>query len=136
MLGSVLVVMAVALLPTTAFAQPAIPNPLDALLNSPQALGQLLQRVGTYLLDQAVHGLHDLLIALTQKGVAREDAYQMVQRNAMKVWRGEGGDFLSLLKADNDVRKHLNEAELKENFDLGYHFKHVDTIFKRVFGES
>jgi PEGA domain len=66
LLGGVLVVAAVALLPTTAFAQPAIPNPLDGLLNSPQAPGQLLQRVGTYLLDQAVHGLHYLLIALTQ----------------------------------------------------------------------
>ena len=53
----------------------------------------------------------------------------------MKVWRGEG-DFLTLLKADKDVRKHLSEAELKENFDLGYHLKHVDTIFKRVFGEK
>ena len=51
----------------------------------------------------------------------------------MKVWRGEG-DFLTFLKADKDVRKHLSEAELKANFDLGYHFKHVNTIFKRVFG--
>ena len=76
-----------------------------------------------------------ILIALTQKGVAREDAYRLVQRNAMKVWRGEG-DFLTFLKADKDVRKHLSEAELKANFDLGHHFKHVDTIFKRVFGTS
>jgi len=74
-----------------------------------------------------------VLIALTQKGVAREDAYRIVQQNAMKVWRGEG-DFLSLLAADKTVRKHLSEAELKANFDLGYHLKHVDTIFKRVFG--
>src|SRR5438876_3685380 len=66
LLASVLVVVAVALVPTTFAAQPAIPNPLDGLLNSPQALGRLLQRVGTYLLDQAVHGLHDLLITLTQ----------------------------------------------------------------------
>jgi adenylosuccinate lyase len=58
-----------------------------------------------------------------------------VQRNAMKAWRGEG-DFLTLLTADPDVRKHLNEAELKENFDLGYHLKHVDTIFARVFGQT
>ena len=75
-----------------------------------------------------------ILIALTQKGVAREDAYRLVQRNAMKVWR-DGGDFLKLLKADKDVRKHLSEAELKENFDLDYHFAQVDTIFKRVFGK-
>jgi adenylosuccinate lyase len=76
-----------------------------------------------------------VLIALTQKGVAREDAYRLVQRNAMPVWRS-GGDFLTLLKADKDVRAHLSEAELAENFDLGYHFKHVDTIFRRVFGEA
>jgi adenylosuccinate lyase len=76
-----------------------------------------------------------VLIALIQKGVAREDAYAIVQRNAMRVWQGEG-DFLPLLLADNDVRKHLSEAELKENFDLGYHFKHVDTVFERVFGKT
>jgi adenylosuccinate lyase len=75
------------------------------------------------------------MIALTQKGVAREDAYAIVQRNAMRVWRGEG-DFLSLLAADKEVRKHLSAAELEENFDLGYHFKHVDTIFERVFGKA
>ena len=76
-----------------------------------------------------------MLIALVQKGVAREDAYALVQRNAMKVWGGES-DFLSLLKADPEVRKHLDEAELKANFDLAYHFKHVDTIFGRVFGKA
>jgi adenylosuccinate lyase len=76
-----------------------------------------------------------VLIALTQKGVTREEAYRLVQRNAMQVWRGEG-DFLTLLKADPDVRKHLNEAEIKANFDLGHHFKHVDTVFERVFGSA
>jgi adenylosuccinate lyase len=75
------------------------------------------------------------MIALTQKGMAREEAYALVQRNAMRVWQGEG-DFLTFLMADKDVRQHMSEAELKENFDLGYHFKHVDTIFKRVFGRS
>jgi adenylosuccinate lyase len=74
-----------------------------------------------------------VLIALTQKGVAREDAYRLVQRNAMRVWRGEG-DFLAFLKADAEVRAALSDAEIEENFDLGYHFKHVDTIFARVFG--
>jgi adenylosuccinate lyase len=88
-----------------------------------------LDRLGGLIHSQRV------LIALTQKGVGREAAYAIVQRNAMKVWRGEG-DFLSFLMADKDVRKHLSEAELKENFDLGYHFKHVDTIFKRVFGKA
>jgi adenylosuccinate lyase len=58
-----------------------------------------------------------------------------VQRNAMKVWR-EGGDFLTLLKADADVRKSMSEAELTAEFDLDYHFKHVDTIFRRVFGSA
>ena len=75
------------------------------------------------------------MIALTQKGVAREDAYRLVQRNAMPVWRGEG-DFLALLKSDKDVRAHLSETELAQMFDLQHHFKHVDTIFERVFGET
>ena len=76
-----------------------------------------------------------VLIALTQKGASREDAYKFVQRNAMPVWRGEG-DFLTLLKKDPDVKKYLSDADLEEQFDLGYHLKHVDTIFKRVFGEA
>ena len=75
-----------------------------------------------------------MLIALTQKGVAREDAYRLVQRNAMKVWSGDDNDFLALLKADKDVRAKLTDKELEANFDLDHHSKHVDTIFKRVFG--
>jgi adenylosuccinate lyase len=59
----------------------------------------------------------------------------MVQRNAMRAWQG-GGDFLALLKADKEVRAHLSEAELAANFDLDYHFKHVDTVFARVFGTA
>ena len=74
-----------------------------------------------------------VLLALIQKGVSREDAYRIVQGNAMKVWRGEG-DFLSLLRADPQVAKVLSAAELKAQFDLDYHLKHVDTIFARVFG--
>jgi adenylosuccinate lyase len=74
-----------------------------------------------------------VLIALTQKGMPREEAYRVVQRNAMRVWRGES-DFMALLKADPDVRAKLSDAEIEANVDLGYHFKHVDTIFKRVFG--
>jgi adenylosuccinate lyase len=70
---------------------------------------------------------------LTQKGISREDSYRLVQRNAMPVWRGEG-DFLTLLKADPDVSKHLSDQEIEACFDLGYHFKHVDTVFRRVFG--
>ena len=75
-----------------------------------------------------------MLLALTQKGASREDAYLYVQRNAMPVWRGEG-DFLALLKADPDVSRLISPAELDELFDLGYHLKHIDTIFARVFGQ-
>ncbi|MGX5668143.1 adenylosuccinate lyase [Rhizobium daejeonense] len=74
-----------------------------------------------------------VLLALTQAGVSREDAYRLVQRNAMKVWE-QGKDFLEELLADEEVRAALSEEEIREKFDLGYHTKHVDTIFKRVFG--
>src|SRR4029078_4106842 len=77
-----------------------------------------------------------VLLALTQKGVSREDSYRLVQRNAMRVWSGESGDFLALLKADKDVRAKLSDKELEAHFDLGHHFRHVDTIFKRVFGAA
>ncbi|WP_112323803.1 adenylosuccinate lyase [Oceanibium sediminis] len=73
-----------------------------------------------------------VLLALTQKGVSREDAYTLVQRNAMKVWE-QGADFMEELKGDADVRAVMSEAEIEEKFDLGYHTKHVDTIFARVF---
>ena len=76
-----------------------------------------------------------VLLALTQKGMSREDSYAAVQRNAMPVWRGEG-NFLDLLKKDKDVSALLSAAELESLFDLGYHTKHVDTIFRRVFGEA
>jgi len=76
-----------------------------------------------------------VLLALTQAGVSREEAYAMVQRNAMKVWE-EGADFMAELKADAEVVAALGEAGIEEKFDLGYHTKHVDTIFARVFGKS
>jgi len=76
-----------------------------------------------------------ILLDLTQAGVSREDAYRLVQRNAMKVWE-EGKDFLAELLADAEVLAALGEAKIRESFDLGYHLKHVDTIFKRVFGEA
>ncbi len=76
-----------------------------------------------------------VLLALTQAGVSREDAYRLVQRNAMKVWEA-GADFMTELKADPDVTAALSEAEIEEKFDLGYHTKHVDTIFARVFGAA
>jgi adenylosuccinate lyase len=102
---------------------------IDKLIVYPDNMQKNLDRLGGLVHSQRV------LLALTQKGVAREEAYRLVQRNAMKVW-SENGDFLALLSADPDVRKHLDEAELKANFDLAYHFKHVDTIFDRVFGKA
>ena len=74
-----------------------------------------------------------VLLALTQAGVSREDAYRLVQRNAMKVWES-GADFKTELLADNEVCAALSAEEIKEKFDLGYHTKHVDTIFKRLLG--
>ena len=76
-----------------------------------------------------------VLLALTQKGVSREDAYRLVQRNAMRVWE-QGADFMAELKADPEVTAALSDAEIEEKFDLGYHTKHVGTIFARVFGEG
>jgi adenylosuccinate lyase len=114
---------------TLDFALARLCGIIDKLVIYPGTMQKNLDRLGGLVHSQRV------LIGLTQKGVAREDAYRLVQRNAMKVWGGEG-DFLSLLKADKEVRKHLNEAELKANFDLAYHLKHVDTIFRRVFGKA
>ena len=74
-----------------------------------------------------------VLLALTQAGVSREDSYRLVQRNAMKVWE-QGKDFRAELLADADVRAALSADQINEKFDLGYHTKHVDTIFRRVFG--
>jgi adenylosuccinate lyase len=114
---------------TLDFALNRLAGIVDKLIVYPENMRANLDRLGGLVHSQRV------LIALTQKGVAREDAYRMVQRSAMKVWRG-GGDFLTLLKADKDVRKHMSEAELTAEFDLDYHLKHVDTIFQRVFGRA
>ncbi|MDZ4184344.1 MAG: adenylosuccinate lyase, partial [Desulfuromonadales bacterium] len=73
-----------------------------------------------------------ILLDLTQAGVSREDSYRLVQKNAMKVWE-EGKDFLTELLADQEVVGALGEGKIRESFDLNYHLKHVDTIFKRVF---
>jgi adenylosuccinate lyase len=114
---------------TLDFALARLAGIIDKLIVYPEAMQRNLDRLGGLVHSQRV------LIALVQKGVAREDAYRLVQRNAMKVWGGES-DFLSLLKADPEVSRHLDAAELKANFDLDYHFKHVDTIFARVFGKA
>src|SRR5918993_1385058 len=110
---------------TLDFALMRLAGLIEKLLIYPVNMQKNLDRLGGLVHSQRI------LIALTQKGASREDAYKYVQRNAMPVWRGEG-DFLSLLKKDPDVKKHLTDAEIEEQFDLGYHFKHVDTIFKRV----
>jgi adenylosuccinate lyase len=87
---------------------------------------------------ESMGGLHNsqrILLALVEHGVSREDSYSLVQRNAMRTWRGEG-NLLDLLKADPEVNAKLTDAELEALFDLEYHFKHVDTIFERVFGTA
>ena len=91
-------------------------------------------RAGMYRLGGLVHSQR-VLIALTKAGMSREDAYRVVQKNAMRVWE-KGEDFLELLKADPQVRKALKPKGLEANFDLKHHLKHVDTIFKRVFGKA
>ena len=90
-----------------------------------------LDRMGGLVHSQRV------LLALTQAGLSREDSYALVQRNAMKVWDSDGQlSLLDLLKSDPDVAERLSPGQLDELFDLGYHFKHVDTIFARVFGTA
>ena len=114
---------------TLDFALTRLASIVDKLVVYPANMQKNLDLLGGLVHSQRV------MIALTQKGVAREEAYALVQRNAMKVWQGEG-DFLAFLTADKDVRKHLSEAELKANFDLEHHLRHVDTIFERVFGKT
>jgi adenylosuccinate lyase len=114
---------------TLDFALARLTGVIDKLLVYPETMQKNLDRLGGLVHSQRV------LLALTQKGASREDAYKFVQRNAMPVWRGEG-DFLTLLKKDPDVSRLLTDAELEEKFDLGYHLKQVDTIFKRVFGRA
>jgi adenylosuccinate lyase len=112
---------------TLDFALARLAGIIDNLVVYPEAMRRNLERSGGLVHSQRV------LMALTQKGASREDAYRLVQRNAMKAWRGEG-DFLALLKADPDVTRLMNESDLAACFDLAYHLKHVDTIFARVFG--
>ncbi|MCE9650651.1 MAG: adenylosuccinate lyase [Parvibaculum sp.] len=114
---------------TLDFALMRLAGVIDKLLVYPENMQKNLDKLGGLVHSQRV------LLALTQKGVSREDSYRLVQRNAMPVWRGEG-NFLELLKADKDVSAKLSPKELEDLFDLGYHTKHVDTIFKRVFGKA
>ena len=114
---------------TLDFALVRLAGIVDKLIVYPENMQKNLDRLGGLVHSQRV------LLTLTQKGVSREDAYHLVQRNAMKAWAGEG-DLLALLKADKEVRKHLTETELAEKFDLNFHFAHVDTIFRRVFDRA
>ena len=112
---------------TLDFALARLAGVIDKLMVYPEAMRKNLDRLGELIHSQRV------LLALTEKGVARDDAYALVQRNAMRAWRGDG-EFLALLKADKEVAKVLSAQALEALFDLGYHLKHVDAIFDRVFG--
>jgi adenylosuccinate lyase len=114
---------------TLDFALARLTQVIEKLVVYPANMKKNLEHLGGLIHSQRV------LLALTQKGAGREEAYALVQRNAMPVWRGEG-DFLTLLKSDKEVRKLLAAPELEELFDLAYHLKNIDFIFKRVFGES
>jgi len=112
---------------TLDFALARLASVVEQLIVYPERMKANLDRLGGLIHSQRV------LLALTAKGAAREAAYQMVQRNAMRTWHGEGA-FIDFLRADADVIALLSEAEIGELFDLAYHTRHVDTIFRRVFG--
>lgn len=114
---------------TLDFALARLTGVMDKLVVYPERMQRNLDRMGGLVHSQRV------LLALTQAGVSREDAYTLVQRNAMKVWESDGAlSLLDLLKGDPQVTAALSEAEIEDKFDLGYHFRQVDTIFARVFG--
>ncbi|KPL55357.1 MULTISPECIES: adenylosuccinate lyase [Prosthecodimorpha] len=121
---------------TLDFALARLTGVIDKLVVYPERMAMNMDRLGGLVHSQRI------LLALTQAGVSREESYRLVQRNAMKVWdsyQRDGSasvDFLEELLADPDVRAALSEAEIREKFDLGYHLKHVDTIFRRVFGRA
>jgi adenylosuccinate lyase len=114
---------------TLDFALNRLTQVMDKLVVYPERMAKNLNRMGGLIHSQRV------LLALTQAGRTRDEAYRLVQRNAMKVWESDGAlQLLDLLKADAEVTASLSPSELEGLFDLGYHFKHVDTIFARVFG--
>jgi adenylosuccinate lyase len=114
---------------TLDFALARLTSVIDKLVVYPDNMERNMNKFRGLVHSQRV------LLALTQKGVSREDSYRLVQRNAMRVWE-QGADFMTELKADPEVRAAMTEAEIESNFDIGYHTKHVDTIFARVFGEA
>jgi adenylosuccinate lyase len=109
------------------FALARLTGVIDKLIVYPERMQANMDRLGGLMHSQRV------LLALTQASVSREDAYRLVQRNAMKVWE-KGADFLEELLGDKDVMAALSEDEIRDKFDMGYHTKNVDVIFKRVFG--
>ncbi len=113
---------------TLDFALHRLAGLIENLVIYPDNIQRNLDKLGGLVFSQRV------LLALTQKGMSREDSYAAVQRNAMKVWL-EGANFLAELKKDKDVTKLLSAKEITALFDVKYHTKHVDTIFKRVFGK-
>ncbi|BCA57986.1 adenylosuccinate lyase [Sphingomonas sp. HMP6] len=116
---------------TLDFALARLTGVMDKLVVYPARMDKNLNKMGGLVHSQRV------LLALTQAGVSREDAYRLVQRNAMKVWDSDGAlSLMELLKADPEVTAALSVAEIEDKFDLGYHLKHVDTIFTRVFGDA
>ena len=114
---------------TLDFALVRLAEVIDRLIVYPEAMRANLEMLRGLLFSQKV------LLALTQAGMSREDAYRLVQRHAMSVWNG-GGGFLDLLRADPEVTRHLDAASLETLFDLRDYIKHVDTIFGRVFGRD
>jgi adenylosuccinate lyase len=113
---------------TLDFALGRLTGVIDKLLIYPERMQKNLDRMGGLVHSQRV------LLALTQAGISREDSYHIVQRNAMKVWESDGAELLmELLKADPDVAAKMTASEIEDRFNLDYHFKHIDTIFDRVF---
>lgn len=116
---------------TLDFALARLTGVIDKLVVYPERMQKNLDRMGGLVHSQRV------LLALTQAGLSREDSYGLVQRNAMKVWESDGQlSLLDLLKNDPEVSQRLSAEELNALFDLDYHFKHVDTIFDRLFGPT
>lgn len=114
---------------TLDFALARLTGVIDKLIVHPENMERNLNQFRGLVHSQRV------LLALTQKGVSREDSYRLVQRNAMKVWE-KNADFMDELKADPEVKKALGDDGIEACFDIAYHIKHIDTIFTRVFGDT
>ena len=113
---------------TLDFALARLAGVIDRMIVDPERMQANLDSLGGLVDSQR------FLLALTQAGMSREDAYRLVQKHAMAAWHGEGR-FASLLKADPEIGRYLTGEAIDASFDTAYHLKHVDTIFRRVFGE-